>query len=186
MCENIGTLKVFTSPYHPQTDVFIGRFNRKFCRDIKAFVAFDEHDWKKRLSLACFRCNTSDNSALGIIPYKAVFGIEAFDFDAEVCCGMKIDEEELKNEEFAKLVHEIHAKLLSSGVDSRMQAAKQYDILVDKTHCKVGQRVVVFNPRHYLEKGRKLSTPWIGPYCCLLYTSPSPRDLSTSRMPSSA
>ena len=24
------------------------------------------------------------------------------------------------------------------------------------------------------------------PYCCLLYTSPSPRDLSTSRMPSSA
>ena len=23
-------------------------------------------------------------------------------------------------------------------------------------------------------------------YCCLLYTSPSPRDLSTSRMPSSA
>ena len=27
----------------------------------------------------------------------------------------------------------------------------------------------------------------IGPYCiCLLYTSPSPRDLSTSRMPSSA
>ena len=25
-----------------------------------------------------------------------------------------------------------------------------------------------------------------GAYCCLLYTSPSPRDLSTSRMPSSA
>ena len=25
-----------------------------------------------------------------------------------------------------------------------------------------------------------------GPYGCLLYTSPSPRDLSTSRMPSSA
>ena len=25
-----------------------------------------------------------------------------------------------------------------------------------------------------------------GPYICLLYTSPSPRDLSTSRMPSSA
>ena len=26
----------------------------------------------------------------------------------------------------------------------------------------------------------------IGPHTCLLYTSPSPRDLSTSRMPSSA
>ena len=27
---------------------------------------------------------------------------------------------------------------------------------------------------------------WIHDYICLLYTSPSPRDLSTSRMPSSA
>ena len=32
-----------------------------------------------------------------------------------------------------------------------------------------------------LAAGRKLAS-----YCCLLYTSPSPRDLSTSRMPSSA
>ena len=31
-------------------------------------------------------------------------------------------------------------------------------------------------------KGSRKSTP----YACLLYTSPSPRDLSTSRMPSSA
>ena len=28
--------------------------------------------------------------------------------------------------------------------------------------------------------------PWINDIACLLYTSPSPRDLSTSRMPSSA
>ena len=28
--------------------------------------------------------------------------------------------------------------------------------------------------------------PYFNPYTCLLYTSPSPRDLSTSRMPSSA
>ena len=27
---------------------------------------------------------------------------------------------------------------------------------------------------------------WVNPNSCLLYTSPSPRDLSTSRMPSSA
>eukprot|EP00826_Nyctotherus_ovalis_P019123 TRINITY_DN15843_c0_g1_i4.p1 TRINITY_DN15843_c0_g1~~TRINITY_DN15843_c0_g1_i4.p1 ORF type:complete len:101 (-),score=8.13 TRINITY_DN15843_c0_g1_i4:5-307(-) len=32
----------------------------------------------------------------------------------------------------------------------------------------------------------KLICPHSLPYTCLLYTSPSPRDLSTSRMPSSA
>ena len=35
---------------------------------------------------------------------------------------------------------------------------------------------------HYLELGPLIHTAWT----CLLYTSPSPRDLSTSRMPSSA
>ena len=34
------------------------------------------------------------------------------------------------------------------------------------------------------EEPRLLEGEW--PYTCLLYTSPSPRDLSTSRMPSSA
>ena len=32
----------------------------------------------------------------------------------------------------------------------------------------------------------ELQGTWVHPYVCLLYTSPSPRDLSTSRMPSSA
>ena len=42
----------------------------------------------------------------------------------------------------------------------------------------------------HLEEGNfmvQLGEPvYTGAYCCLLYTSPSPRDLSTSRMPSSA
>ena len=33
---------------------------------------------------------------------------------------------------------------------------------------------------------RKRVNRWLRCYACLLYTSPSPRDLSTSRMPSSA
>ena len=31
-----------------------------------------------------------------------------------------------------------------------------------------------------------LLSPFVGPYICLLYTSPSPRDATLSRMPSSA
>ena len=34
--------------------------------------------------------------------------------------------------------------------------------------------------------GDSMDTSIAGSYDCLLYTSPSPRDLSTSRMPSSA
>ena len=46
---------------------------------------------------------------------------------------------------------------------------------------------VLIKIMHPLKAGMKKATPkYEGPYRCLLYTSPSPRDLSTSRMPSSA
>ena len=38
----------------------------------------------------------------------------------------------------------------------------------------------------YSENGEQFLDGMAGLWCCLLYTSPSPRDLSTSRMPSSA
>ena len=43
-------------------------------------------------------------------------------------------------------------------------------------------------PEDHTPKDRRFANPmWeTHPYFCLLYTSPSPRDLSTSRMPSSA
>ena len=40
--------------------------------------------------------------------------------------------------------------------------------------------------RHFRKKWREAVLAQEGIYSCLLYTSPSPRDLSTSRMPSSA
>ena len=39
-------------------------------------------------------------------------------------------------------------------------------------------------PKGEFEAGSYQTFKWV--YTCLLYTSPSPRDLSTSRMPSSA
>ena len=59
------------------------------------------------------------------------------------------------------------------------------------------QRKAVYNERLRVLKGNDLKKQVIGygertmeeiveAYICLLYTSPSPRDLSTSRMPSSA
>ena len=49
---------------------------------------------------------------------------------------------------------------------------------------------ILFKAHAYEGKGEDLGRegpPPAGPYkFCLLYTSPSPRDLSTSRMPSSA
>ena len=56
-------------------------------------------------------------------------------------------------------------------------------------HCGEGLEVLVDDKwvRTRMEMNPAREWYLVGtPYCCLLYTSPSPRDLSTSRMPSSA
>ena len=68
----------------------------------------------------------------------------------------------------------IGKEVLPEGLRVLEQAAKKWQLsldieVLDWAHCD-----------YYLEHGQMM------PADCLLYTSPSPRDLSTSRMPSSA
>ena len=60
-----------------------------------------------------------------------------------------------------------------------------HDLSVLATVC---ERIAVMRGGEVVEVGDALTicTDPSHPYTCLLYTSPSPRDLSTSRMPSSA
>jgi len=164
LCTCVGAKKIFTSPYHPQTDGFIERFNRTLMKDIRAYVSVEENDWVQHLPMACFRYNTAVNSATGMTPYKAVFGVDAFDFDAEAGRRMAIDQEPESNEELARRLAELHWQLIQRGSKARTDAAKQYNKLANAVEFEKGDRVMVYNPRHHMEKGRKLRTPWMGPY----------------------
>jgi hypothetical protein len=77
----MGVKEIFTTSYHPQCDGFIKRLNRTLCKDLAAFVSC-EADWDLHLSMAVFRNNTGVHEATGMMPFKAMFGVEGFDFDA--------------------------------------------------------------------------------------------------------
>ena len=60
-----------------------------------------------------------------------------------------------------------------------------------RAHAQIGDRIFVGGEFQQVQRpdGTTITQPYIFAYdinTCLLYTSPSPRDLSTSRMPSSA
>ena len=62
--------------------------------------------------------------------------------------------------------------------------AKGHKVKLIEKHSDLGGRARVFKKDGFtFDAGPTVIT---APYFCLLYTSPSPRDLSTSRMPSSA
>jgi Tfp pilus assembly protein PilZ len=121
----------------------------------------DEEDWDRHLAFAVFRYNASRNDATGTSPYRALFGVDPFEFDA--CMGLEL---RLENEpqDVAKRLGEVHKQLYSKAMKSRAIAHKQCDRAVKECSYAVGDRVLVYHFPGLTECGRKLRVPWIGPY----------------------
>jgi Integrase core domain len=160
LCVRIGTNKIETSAYHPQTDGFVERYNRTLCEDIAKFV-MNEENWDVLVPLATFRYNCSRNSATGVSPYSAMFGMDALEFDAALGLELRIDDEP---EDLSSTMAKIHADLMSTGLHSRDVAATYYDRAVKECKYEVGDRVLLYQSQGAMEQGRKLRVPWLGPY----------------------
>ena len=67
------------------------------------------------------------------------------------------------------------------------QTQTSYEVMQGKsTHIKSWTRGVAFEPEARAQLQNLATLPFIHKWICLLYTSPSPRDATLSRMPSSA
>jgi transposase InsO family protein len=169
VCEVLGIRKIFTSAYHPQTDGFVERLNRTLCRDLSAYVTAEE-DWDEHVAMTCFRYNTSVHEVTGVTPFEAMFGVPAFDFDATI--GWKTFIDEKSEENLSAQLQSVHDELYRRGKNARSAAAKQYDKAVRVAQYDVGDRVLLFHPPALVEEGRKLRSPWLGPYVVTEKLSP--------------
>lgn len=78
MAEQLGTKRVTTSPFHPQANGCVERWNRTLAQDLACSVCTGQDDWDHHVSLACLRYNTSVHEATEMSPFEAMFGIEEF------------------------------------------------------------------------------------------------------------
>jgi transposase InsO family protein len=86
LCELVGTKKIFTTSYHPQTNGFIERYNRTVSAAFRRNL-LNEAKWDETLPLVTFQYNASPHSATWTTPFSAMFGSEPFEFD----CGLGYD-----------------------------------------------------------------------------------------------
>lgn len=84
------------------------RWNRTFVRDIASLVSKCEEEWDDHFTLACFRYSTGICTATRIKPYKAMFGVEAFEACGNVDTAGLIDEPE----DLARRLSLLHKQLL--------------------------------------------------------------------------
>ena len=105
--------------------------------------------------------------------------------------GRYTDDITLKGQLYARFVRSPHAHAKVKSIDT--SAAKAMDGVIDVLTGEqlVGDGIgnIICGWMIHSKDGSPMNMgawPAMAPETCLLYTSPSPRDLSTSRMPSSA
>ena len=73
-CKSVGINHKTTSPFHPQIDGMVEKFNRTFLNMVRNNVSTDQKDWHKHIPLIMFSYRTSVNDTTGVTPSEALQG----------------------------------------------------------------------------------------------------------------
>ena len=77
LCQKLGIEKSRTTPYHPQADGLIERFNRTLKERLGRYIASNDREWEDFLPQVEFAYNSSRHSSTGFTPYFLLHGREA-------------------------------------------------------------------------------------------------------------
>ena len=163
----------------------------KYADDIRIFRHFEPNSSAQLANAAVFQ---SDMNSL--TTWSKNWDLK---FNLSKCCVLHFGRSNLKaNYDIDDYIVENRNEEKDLGVhfSDKFNFNDHIDAIVNKANRKIGIMAHVFKNRNtqtllplYKTFVRPIlqynSVIW-SPYTCLLYTSPSPRDLSTSRMPSSA
>ena len=77
LCQFLQIEKTRTTPYHPQSDGLVERFNRTLLNMLSTCSMEHPSDWDLYLSKLCLAYNSSVQSTTGYSPFFLMFGREA-------------------------------------------------------------------------------------------------------------
>jgi len=76
VCEYFKINKVQTTPYHPQCDGLVERFNKTLCKMLSAYANSNQTNWDLYLPLVLFAYRTAEQSSSGFSPFSLLYGRE--------------------------------------------------------------------------------------------------------------
>ena len=170
MCRLFGIEKTHTTPFRPQSDGQVERFNATLQKILASTAERCHWDWDLMIPYAVMAYRSTKHSATGFTPNFMMFGREISE-PVDLVAGLPPDSEQSSSapeyvqqmRERLKLAHDITREALGESVT---RAKRQYDKNACHTHYKVGDAVwyLIKGTRHVKNKVKKFLPSYEGPF----------------------
>jgi transposase InsO family protein len=158
--------KTRTTPYHPQSDGLVERFNRTLLSMLATTVRGHPWDWENHLRKLCMAYNTSVHPSTGFTPFQLMFGRQAR-LPMDVVYGSPAHEPRSASQYAAQLKETLEQSYQTIREHSQSEAKRQKEVYSKKVHgnqFNQGDLVWLHSPVVPRGQSRKLHCPWTGPF----------------------
>lgn len=160
--------RLYTTPYHPQTDGLVERLNGTLENIIASFTSSDQKDWDLYIPCALFAYRTSMQESTKETPFYLMYGRDAYLPTDTMLYGRPAapptNDEEYKSDLVWRLQHA--RQIARENTLAAQERQKQYyNSRRREVTYREGDLVMLHVPgKKEKEKTRKLLSPWQGPY----------------------
>ena len=172
--------RIRTTPYHPQTDGPVERFNGTLKAMLNKLTSRNQKDWDELLPYRLFAYREVPQESTGFAPFELLYGRRVrsqLDVLKEVWTG-----EEVENVCVAAHVMQMRERLQEMSsiarenlVRAQKKQKRYYDERAKPQALEVGDKVLVLAPT----KRSKLQLEWAGPYSVTKQVSPVDYEVET-------
>ena len=157
-----------TSPYHPQTDGLVVRFNRTLKEMLRKTASIEGRDWDKLLPYLLFAYREVPQASTGFLPFELIYGREVrgpLDILKETWeADQKFDESVVSYVLATREKLEDMVDCVKQNMEAQQARQKKwYDTRARLKEFKPGDAVLVLLPT----STNKLLAQWQGPYSVL-------------------
>ena len=166
-CKSTGIRHDKTSPYHPQTDGMVERFNRSFLNMIRNYVDENQKDWSTHIPLIMFAYRTNVHDTLGFSPAEVLQGRKLpLPIDIMRPPTLNFEDDFSSIDELFDKMKMTRASVRTKAEKAAVNRKRHYDSTkrVIRTDFKPGD--LVYWKRPTVKKGLspKLQQIWQGPF----------------------
>jgi hypothetical protein len=161
-----GTVKLFTTTYHPQTDGMVERFNKTLTEMLVMTAEQHKDDWDVVLPYTLFAYRTAEHASTGNDPFFLTYGrLANFPLQTSIAEISSVPE----NVEYAqRMVLELEKARENARKcigKAQEHQKREYDLLHSPTvEYQMGALVMIQNPKVTNDRIPKMEFTWSGPF----------------------